>query len=84
MYVICLVSQLDDIEEKTDTDSNISTMFQILREKKRVKLEYLIVNRKSFAQSIENLFALSFLVKDGRVVIDVDENGSHFLCKIPF
>ncbi|TMW99028.1 hypothetical protein EJD97_003160 [Solanum chilense] len=79
VYLHAQPKELDDMEEKTDTDSNISTMFQILREKKRVKLEYLIVNRKSFAQSIENLFALSFLVKDGRVVIDVDENGSHFL-----
>lgn len=79
------MSQLEvNAEEKTDTDKNISTMFQILRKKKQVKLESLIMNRKSFAQSIENLFALSFLVKDGRVFIDVDESGSHFVCKIPF
>ncbi|XP_019265684.1 PREDICTED: non-structural maintenance of chromosomes element 4 homolog A-like [Nicotiana attenuata] len=64
-------------EEKTDTDKNISTMFQILGKKKRVKFESLIMNRKCFAQSIENLFALSFLVKDGRVLVDVDESGSH-------
>ncbi|KAL3352060.1 hypothetical protein AABB24_020252 [Solanum stoloniferum] len=79
VYLHTQPKELDVTEEKTDTDSNISTMFQILRNKKRVKLENLIMNRKSFAQSIENLFALSFLVKDGRVVIDVDVNGSHFL-----
>ncbi|KAL3322323.1 hypothetical protein AABB24_039779 [Solanum stoloniferum] len=79
VYLHTQPKQLDVTEEKTDTDSNISTMFQILRKKKRVKLENLIMNRNSFAQSIENLFALSFLVKDGRVVIDVDENGSHLL-----
>ncbi|KAK6773552.1 hypothetical protein RDI58_028790 [Solanum bulbocastanum] len=79
VYLHTQPKQLDVTEEKTDTDSNISTMFQILRKKKRVKLENVIMNRNSFAQSIENLFVLSFLVKDGRVVIDVDENGSHLL-----
>lgn len=59
-------------------------MFHILRRTKRVPLENLILNRESFAQTVENLFALSFLVKDGRAEISLDENRLHYVCKMCF
>jgi DNA-binding TFAR19-related protein (PDSD5 family) len=67
--------------ERNDIDKNMLTMFNILRKNRLVKLENLVLNRNSFAQTVENLFTLSFLVRDGRAEIKVDKAGCHLICE---
>lgn len=80
LYTIWLVLSLQQLKTTedlvSDTDRNIHVMFEALKRKKKAKVESLMLNRNSFAQTIENLFALSFLVKDGRAHIYVEETGA--------
>ncbi|KAM7478076.1 hypothetical protein LguiA_026289 [Lonicera macranthoides] len=72
---------LDDesvTKEKTGTDKIMAIMFGILRKNRKI-MENLVLNRNSFAQTVENLFSLSLLVKDPRVQITGDENGCHLV-----
>ncbi|KAG6429239.1 hypothetical protein SASPL_107284 [Salvia splendens] len=64
------------VDLMSDTDRNIHVMFEVLKRRKKVRVETLILNRDSFSQTIENLFAMAFLVKDGRVHIYVNDTGA--------
>lgn len=67
-------------DESSETDKIIRVMFNVLRRcgEKGCELEHLVLNRDSFSETVENIFFLSFLVKDGRAQITI-KDGKHFV-----
>ncbi len=50
-------------KEVKETDANMEEMWTVLKRVKEADLLELCVNHTSFAQTVENIFALSFLVR---------------------
>lgn len=70
----------DDIEQGTDhSTETIKDIYLRLENQVKhdgpVALYQFILNPNSYAQSVENLFFMSFLVRDGKVSLSYDEDG---------
>uniref|UniRef100_A0A7S0WSW1 Non-structural maintenance of chromosomes element 4 n=1 Tax=Pyramimonas obovata TaxID=1411642 RepID=A0A7S0WSW1_9CHLO len=69
------VTSTSDAKQQ-ETDKNMNKMNKILKTVKHVSMARLINNPRSFAQTVENMFTLSFLVRDGRAELIYGEDGS--------
>ncbi|KFA73791.1 hypothetical protein S40288_03155 [Stachybotrys chartarum IBT 40288] len=62
------------LEEDMDDEEQTRIMHKYgLRDTGGLDLMRFVVNPKSFGQTVENLFYVSFLIRDGRVQIDFDD-----------
>ncbi|KXZ45502.1 hypothetical protein GPECTOR_54g244 [Gonium pectorale] len=64
-------------ENKQDTDRNMEIMWEIIQAQKEplVRFIELVLNPNCFSQTVENMFTLSFLVRDNRVQVLSTEKG---------
>lgn len=80
------VQQEGKLKTKDPTTTHVKEISEVLNamdpHRKGVNLFRLFINPDSFAQSVENLFYTSFLVKEGRVGIDVKEDGEIMISKL--
>ncbi|CCL98449.1 uncharacterized protein FIBRA_00447 [Fibroporia radiculosa] len=77
----------DDItRSENETTKNVATLENILLQQDgAINLFRFIVNPNDFGQSVENLFYLSFLIRDGKCALETDEKGEPviYICAQP-
>ncbi|KAL0956473.1 hypothetical protein HGRIS_002619 [Hohenbuehelia grisea] len=78
----------EDIERsQNETTKNVAILQRILEEigEDKINLFRFVVNPNDFAQSVENIFYLSFLIRDGNVALEIEDDGEPliFLCDPP-
>lgn len=59
-----------------ETNANVVQIYKILTSNAPMHFFKFIINPESYAQTVENLFYLSFLIRDDKVRIFVDERDS--------
>lgn len=79
--------ELQRIVDEDDDEDNVSAAMERLglAESGNIDLVRFCLNPKSFGQTVENIFYVSFLIRDGHVAVNYEENGlpslgEFFLC----
>ncbi|KAL6303665.1 Nse4 C-terminal-domain-containing protein [Sparassis latifolia] len=77
----------DDItRSENETTKNVATLEKLLEQLGgQINLFRFIINPNDFGQSVENLFYLSFLIRDGKCALETNEDGEPviWLCQQP-
>jgi hypothetical protein len=76
---------VDLIDDDMPDDQKVNIMHQHgLRSTGGIDLLRFVVNPRSFGQTVENIFYVSFLIRDGRVSIEYDDNDLPSLGKLGY
>ncbi|KAK9237617.1 Nse4 C-terminal-domain-containing protein [Lipomyces kononenkoae] len=71
-----VIAESSLVRQENNTSTSVIMVKTVMEMLNRpVNAFELILNPESFSQSVENMFYLSFLVRDGIVSLDEDENG---------
>ncbi|KAJ7447314.1 Nse4 C-terminal-domain-containing protein [Mycena galericulata] len=75
----------DIARSENETTKNVQMVAAVLNQVEKINLFKLVVNPESFAQSVENIFHLSFLIRDAKVALEMSDNGEPlvFECEPP-
>ncbi|KAJ7178410.1 Nse4 C-terminal-domain-containing protein, partial [Mycena crocata] len=76
----------DIARSENETTKNVATLEALLVEEEGpINLFKFVINPNDFAQSVENIFYLSFLIRDGKVALETQEDGQViiFICQQP-
>lgn len=57
-------------------------MATVLEQVEKINLFKLVINPESFAQSVENIFYLSFLIRDAKVAFEISEDDEPLVCTL--
>ncbi|KXN70623.1 Nse4-domain-containing protein [Conidiobolus coronatus NRRL 28638] len=69
----------NDTETENDTTANVIIIANTLAKHSPINLFKFVINPQSYGQTIENIFFLSFLIRDGRAKIEVDKDSHPIL-----
>ncbi|PVU87768.1 hypothetical protein BB561_006186 [Smittium simulii] len=78
------LNKLDFSKQINETTKRVKQIHSLLQELGSIHLFEFVINPHSFAETVENVFYLSFLIRDGKAYID-DESGQPLLaaCEPP-
>ncbi|KAF8893982.1 Nse4 C-terminal-domain-containing protein [Infundibulicybe gibba] len=79
------LKEQDISRSQNETTMNVMTLQNILEDEGEINIFRFVVNPNDFAQSVENIFYLSFLIRDGKVAFETREDGEPiiYLCEEP-
>ena len=61
--------------EVNETTQNVQRLYDLVIQVQPISLYKFFINPNSFSESVENLFHLSFLIRDGKISIEETEHG---------